>query len=125
LATADETVLNSVTYANFTDRLAHFSPTGKLHAYDQHLNMVIGNADETVTTTDIDEDTLEETVRHARLFIIVVLTVLFDSLRVTRDFLAFVFLGLTVLLPRCLHLLLFASISCCRHARPAFVCSSF
>jgi len=36
---------------------------GKLHAYDQHLNMVLGDADETVTTVDIDEETLEEIIK--------------------------------------------------------------
>eukprot|EP00941_MAST-03F_sp_MAST-3F-sp1_P005808 g5808.t1 len=33
---------------------------GKLHAYDQHLNMVLGDVDETVTTTELDEETEEE-----------------------------------------------------------------
>ncbi|KAI9149785.1 Sm-like protein lsm3b [Blastocladiella emersonii ATCC 22665] len=29
--------------------------TGKLHAYDEHLNMVLGNVEETVTLVDLDE----------------------------------------------------------------------
>uniref|UniRef100_A0A8D8YFZ6 U6 snRNA-associated Sm-like protein LSm3 n=1 Tax=Cacopsylla melanoneura TaxID=428564 RepID=A0A8D8YFZ6_9HEMI len=33
---------------------------GKLHAYDQHLNMVLGDVEETVTTVEIDEETYEE-----------------------------------------------------------------
>jgi len=35
---------------------------GKLHAYDQHLNMVIGEVEETVTTHEIDPETDEEIV---------------------------------------------------------------
>jgi len=33
---------------------------GRLHAYDQHLNMILGEVEETVTTIDIDEETYEE-----------------------------------------------------------------
>jgi len=33
---------------------------GKLHAYDQHLNMVLGEVEETVTTVELDEETMEE-----------------------------------------------------------------
>ncbi|XP_037070430.1 U6 snRNA-associated Sm-like protein LSm3 [Pollicipes pollicipes] len=33
---------------------------GRLHAYDQHLNMILGDVEETVTTVDIDEETYEE-----------------------------------------------------------------
>jgi U6 snRNA-associated Sm-like protein LSm3 len=36
---------------------------GKLHAYDQHLNMVLGDVEETVTTTELDEET--EEVHHS------------------------------------------------------------
>lgn len=32
-------------------------------AYDQHLNMVLGDVEETVTTIELDEDTYEEIVR--------------------------------------------------------------
>lgn len=31
-----------------------------LQAYDQHLNMVLGDVEETVTTVEIDEETYEE-----------------------------------------------------------------
>jgi small nuclear ribonucleoprotein (snRNP)-like protein len=34
-----------------------------LQAYDQHLNMVLGEVEETVTTVDIDEETMEEIVK--------------------------------------------------------------
>ena len=36
---------------------------GKLHAFDQHLNLVLGDVEETVTTREIDEETEEEIVR--------------------------------------------------------------
>ena len=37
-----------------------FSITFVLQAYDQHLNMILGNVEETVTTVEIDEETYEE-----------------------------------------------------------------
>ncbi|CAM9809164.1 unnamed protein product [Heterosigma akashiwo] len=39
---------------------------GKLHAYDQHLNMVLGDVEETVTTQEIDEETYEEIIRTSK-----------------------------------------------------------
>lgn len=36
---------------------------GRLHAYDQHLNMVLGDVEETITTVEIDEETFEEIVK--------------------------------------------------------------
>lgn len=33
---------------------------GKLHAYDQHLNMILGDVEENVTTVEIDDETCEE-----------------------------------------------------------------
>ncbi|CAB3987559.1 U6 snRNA-associated Sm LSm3 [Paramuricea clavata] len=33
---------------------------GRLHAYDQHLNMILGEVEETITTVEIDEETYEE-----------------------------------------------------------------
>ncbi|UYV83299.1 LSM3 [Cordylochernes scorpioides] len=36
---------------------------GRLHSYDQHLNMVLGDVEETVTTIEIDEETYEEVYR--------------------------------------------------------------
>ena len=35
---------------------------GKLHAYDAHLNMVLSEVEETITTTEEDEETGEEIV---------------------------------------------------------------
>lgn len=35
-------------------------------AYDQHLNMVLGEAEETVTTVEIDEETYEEVYRTTK-----------------------------------------------------------
>ena len=39
---------------------------GKLHAYDQHLNMILGDVEETITTVEIDDYTYEDiiNVRH-------------------------------------------------------------
>ncbi|KAL9311978.1 putative U6 snRNA-associated Sm-like protein Lsm3 [Arabidopsis thaliana] len=36
---------------------------GKLHAFDQHLNMILGDVEETITTVEIDDETYEEIVR--------------------------------------------------------------
>uniref|UniRef100_H0XY10 U6 snRNA-associated Sm-like protein LSm3 n=1 Tax=Otolemur garnettii TaxID=30611 RepID=H0XY10_OTOGA len=33
---------------------------GRLHAYDQHLNMILGDVEETVTTIETDEEIYEE-----------------------------------------------------------------
>lgn len=33
---------------------------GVLHAYDQHLNMILEDVDETITAVEIDEETFEE-----------------------------------------------------------------
>mmetsp|Transcript_25026 Transcript_25026/g.54557 ORF Transcript_25026/g.54557 Transcript_25026/m.54557 type:complete len:90 (-) Transcript_25026:75-344(-) len=38
---------------------------GKLHAFDQHLNMVLGEVEETVTSFEVDEETDEEIVKKA------------------------------------------------------------
>ena len=38
---------------------------GKLHAYDQHLNLILGDVEETVTVTEVDEETEEEIVRKS------------------------------------------------------------
>ena len=35
---------------------------GRLHAYDSHCNIVLGDAEETITVVDVDESG-EETVR--------------------------------------------------------------
>ncbi|CAD5172230.1 unnamed protein product, partial [Musa acuminata subsp. malaccensis] len=36
---------------------------GKLHAYDQHLNMILGDVEEIITSVEIDDETYEEIVR--------------------------------------------------------------
>ena len=36
---------------------------GKLHAFDQHLNMVLGQVEETVTIVEVHEETLEEIIK--------------------------------------------------------------
>lgn len=37
-----------------------------LQAFDQHLNMVLGDAEETVTTVEIDEETYEEVYKTSK-----------------------------------------------------------
>jgi len=39
---------------------------GKLHAYDQHLNMLLGDADETITIVETDDETNEEIIKTTR-----------------------------------------------------------
>mmetsp|Transcript_9829 Transcript_9829/g.13344 ORF Transcript_9829/g.13344 Transcript_9829/m.13344 type:complete len:99 (+) Transcript_9829:237-533(+) len=36
---------------------------GKLHAYDQHLNMILGDVEETITSVDVDDETYEEIIK--------------------------------------------------------------
>ena len=36
---------------------------GKLHAYDKHLNMILGDVEETITTVEIDDETYEEIIK--------------------------------------------------------------
>lgn len=38
-----------------------------VQAYDQHLNILLGEVEETITVVDIDEETLEEIVKARRL----------------------------------------------------------
>ena len=40
--------------------------TSFFKAYDQHLNMVLGEVEETVTTVEIDEETYEEVYRTTK-----------------------------------------------------------
>eukprot|EP01098_Paradermamoeba_levis_P004665 TRINITY_DN1987_c0_g1_i1.p1 TRINITY_DN1987_c0_g1~~TRINITY_DN1987_c0_g1_i1.p1 ORF type:complete len:100 (-),score=37.00 TRINITY_DN1987_c0_g1_i1:194-493(-) len=39
---------------------------GRLHGYDQHLNMVLGDVEETITTIEIDEETKEEIIKPTK-----------------------------------------------------------
>jgi U6 snRNA-associated Sm-like protein LSm3 len=43
--------------------IAHPLSLAYLQAYDQHLNMILGEVEETVTSTEIDEETDEEIVK--------------------------------------------------------------
>ncbi|XP_055824151.1 sm-like protein LSM3A [Solanum dulcamara] len=36
---------------------------GKLHAYDQHLNIILGDIEEIVTTIETDDETYEDIIR--------------------------------------------------------------
>ncbi|CAF0972621.1 unnamed protein product [Rotaria sp. Silwood1] len=39
---------------------------GRLHGFDQHLNMVLGDVEETITTIEIDEETFEQIYRPTK-----------------------------------------------------------
>lgn len=39
---------------------------GKLHAYDQHLNMILENVEETLTTVELDEETYEQVYKQTK-----------------------------------------------------------
>ena len=39
---------------------------GQLHAFDQHLNMVLGDVEESVTNVEIDEETYEEVFKTTK-----------------------------------------------------------
>lgn len=36
---------------------------GKLHAFDQHLNMILGNVEECTSYIELDKETLEEIIK--------------------------------------------------------------
>ncbi|XP_066140531.1 U6 snRNA-associated Sm-like protein LSm3 [Euwallacea fornicatus] len=39
---------------------------GRLHAYDQHMNMILSDVEETITTVEIDEETYEEVYKNTK-----------------------------------------------------------
>lgn len=39
---------------------------GRLHAYDIHLNLILGEVEETLSVSEIDDDTYEEVVRQTK-----------------------------------------------------------
>jgi small nuclear ribonucleoprotein (snRNP)-like protein len=47
--------------------MLHVTQAAALQAYDQHLNMILGDVEETITSVEIDDETYEEIikVRHA------------------------------------------------------------
>ena len=44
-----------------------------IQAYDQHLNMILGDVEEVVTTVEIDDETYEEIVRVSSLTIVLLI----------------------------------------------------
>ncbi|GAU98811.1 hypothetical protein RvY_09904 [Ramazzottius varieornatus] len=40
--------------------------TGTLFAYDQHLNMILGDVHETITVTEVDSETYEEMYKETK-----------------------------------------------------------
>uniref|UniRef100_A0AAA9SFC5 U6 snRNA-associated Sm-like protein LSm3 n=1 Tax=Bos taurus TaxID=9913 RepID=A0AAA9SFC5_BOVIN len=57
---------------------------GRLHAYDQHLNMILGDVEETVTTIEIDEETYEEIYKNS-LLVTCIFIVKYGSCRVLTE----------------------------------------
>jgi len=39
---------------------------GRLHAFDQHMNMVLGEVEETMTSVEVDEETYEEIIKTSK-----------------------------------------------------------
>ncbi|KAJ8907096.1 hypothetical protein NDN08_003578 [Rhodosorus marinus] len=39
---------------------------GRLHAFDQHMNLVLGDVEETITYVSVDEETFEEIVTTSK-----------------------------------------------------------
>ena len=39
---------------------------GRLHAFDQHMNLVLGEVEETITTREVDQETDEELVKTSK-----------------------------------------------------------
>jgi LSM domain len=62
--TGDEYRCNCTLFRDdrFPDPSICVEPSTK-QAYDQHLNMILGEVEETVTSTEIDEETDEEIVK--------------------------------------------------------------
>ena len=46
--------------------LLHFFFPSDFQAYDQHLNMILADVEETVTTVELDEETYEEIYRTSK-----------------------------------------------------------
>jgi U6 snRNA-associated Sm-like protein LSm3 len=58
-----------VTYHNtsaVSDRKCHAFEVVMLQAYDQHLNMILGDVEEVVTSVEIDDETYEEIVKTSK-----------------------------------------------------------
>ena len=55
---------------HFTTSLIAAHRLLSLQAYDQHLNMILGNVEETITIVEYDEDTCEEHVKVVLLGIL-------------------------------------------------------
>jgi LSM domain len=41
-----------------------------VQAYDQHLNMILGDVEETITTVEIDDETYEEIIKVHTLYML-------------------------------------------------------
>lgn len=70
LAAEDELLLQTLLLPTAVTQLCLALPswgraekTRLLQAYDQHLNMILGEVEETITTIEIDDETYEEIVK--------------------------------------------------------------
>jgi len=57
---------------------------GKLHAYDQHLNMILGDVEEVITTVEVDDETYEEIMKVRAVWCDAVMTSRFLPSRLPR-----------------------------------------
>lgn len=57
---------------------------GRLHAYDGHLNMVLGDVEETISMVEIDDETREESIK-VRTCLHIILILHADDQKVIRD----------------------------------------
>ncbi|KAH1016531.1 hypothetical protein HUJ04_007734 [Dendroctonus ponderosae] len=63
---ADELdVIPSITVKEPLD-LVRLSLDEKIYAYDQHMNMILSDVEETITTVEIDEETYEEVYKSTK-----------------------------------------------------------
>ncbi len=46
----------------------YLSCAGFLQAYDQHLNMILGEVEESATTVELDDETFEEIVKVNHIY---------------------------------------------------------
>jgi hypothetical protein len=50
-----------------------------MQAYDQHLNMILGDVEEVVTTVEIDDETYEEIVRVSSFAFLPLVFIMFSK----------------------------------------------
>ena len=56
-------LLQHACYAPSVQLMQPTEGTAPLQAYDQHLNMILGEVEETITTVEVDDETYEEIIK--------------------------------------------------------------